>query len=174
MFCFTKETCTTLIYIYQTPLFTTGSPYYKCIWQIYTLHHSNKRFSLDTKGMASKDFQYEQTASNHSKALLKHSFLHRSSDLHLEVEGIGWVHNSVGKFITILSIPLKTLNQTFNNMHDKHFITINKCVIMSNMYACVCWFHHCFSPSILSQLINCWLPTMYTADINAPQDTRSI
>ncbi|RVW21189.1 hypothetical protein CK203_116309 [Vitis vinifera] len=39
--------------------------------------------------MASKDFQYEQTTSNHSKALLKHSFLHRSSDLHLEVEGIG-------------------------------------------------------------------------------------
>ena len=170
MFCFTKETSTTLIYIYQTPLFTTGSPYYKCIWQIYTLHHSNKRFSLDTKGMASKDFQYEQTTSNHSKALLKHSFLHRSSDLHLEVEGIGWVHNSVGKFITILSIPLKTLNQTFNNMHDKYFIINNKCVIMSNMYACVCWFHHCFSPSILSQLINCWLPTMYTADINAPQD----
>ncbi|KAL6340730.1 hypothetical protein AAG906_021268 [Vitis piasezkii] len=29
--------------------------------------------------MASKDFQYEQTTSNHSKALLKYSFLHRSS-----------------------------------------------------------------------------------------------
>ena len=29
-------------------------------------------------------------------------------------------------------------------MHDKHFITINKYAIMSNMYACVYWFHLCF------------------------------
>ena len=40
-------------------------------------------------------------------------------------------------------------------MHDKHFITINKYAIMSNMYACVCWFHLYFTLYILSRLINC-------------------
>ena len=31
----------------------------------------------------------------------------------------------------------KNLELTFNNMHDKYFITVNKYVIMSNMYACL-------------------------------------
>ena len=83
MFCFTKETCTTLI-TYTKP--------HCLLWVAHTTSVSNKYIhyiiatkgvDLIQKGMASKDFQYEQTASNHSKALLKHSFLHRSSDLHL-------------------------------------------------------------------------------------------
>ena len=56
---------------------------------IYIISFPQKDSVFDTKGKVSKDFQWGQTTSDHSKALLKHYFLHGSSDLHPEVEGIG-------------------------------------------------------------------------------------
>ena len=56
---------------------------------IYIISFPQKDSIFDTKGKVSKDFQCGQTTSNHSKALLKLYFLHSSSDLHVEVGGIG-------------------------------------------------------------------------------------
>ena len=142
MFPFTKETYTALICTYQIYIY------------IYILHHSYKKIQSLIQRQSLKHFQHEETTSNHSKTLFKHYFLHKSEDL-ASKGGKDRVSSQLNR--KVYNHPkhtLKNLELTFNNMHDKYFITVNKYVIMSTCMH-VCWFHLCFSSPILSQLINC-------------------